>query len=587
MGVIRMARPTRRKGSTYIQFDRRIPKAVLDRVRGQKLLIPVGTEVVEKRISPSAIHLKLSLRTDDKAEGKLRHAQIDGYLERVYAGLLTAVPVKLTHRECVAIAGVFYRGWANEATDRGTATVTELDEDGNWVTTTVEGGLIDAGYEPDDLAAIYGTVSGQMSAAKDPIDPDGKELSALVARWLLGISLVIDEASMKIVVGEVRKAIADAFATKQRNALGDYSPDPKADRFPPISEVSEKHSRKPATVTRGKSEPLTLTELFTRWKDSPDQRGDAKSPGIAQSTIASYSTVFRQLGEFLKHEEVRRITRDDIEGFLKKRREDGIAQKTVVGVDRAAIRSIFKWAAENRIIQDNPAATLWKPKARKKARTRGDKVFTEDECVAILKHASGYQPRSNREDRKLIAAKRWVPWLMAYSGLRVGEVAQLRKKDIEEHHGHWAMAIDFNAGTTKSKGTWHVPLHSHLIDLGFLDFVKRARDGYLFIDPTPERYKAEAPESRTKDERGILGPLKTLQNDLAEFAREVVKRESVPPNHGWRHTFISMCRTVGIDPETQRAFHDHAGETVSESEYGVFYPAMIEVLKKIPRYEVK
>ena len=586
MGVIRMARPTYRKGSTYIQFDRRIPKAVLDRVRGQKLLIPVGDEVVEKRISASAIHVKLSLRTNDKAEGKLRNAQVDEYLERVYAGLLTNVPVKLTHRECVAIAGVFYRAWSGDI-ERGSATSVELGEDGKWVTTKAEGGLIDVGYEPDDLAEAYSAAAERMSAATDRIDPQGTELAALVKRWLLGVSLVIDDASMKIVLGEVRKAIAEALALKQRHAGGDYSPDPNADRFPPFSEVAEKYAPKPSNAARGKSERLTLTELFTRWKDNPDQRGDAKSPGIAQSTITSYSTVFRQLGEFLKHEDVRRITRDDLESYLKKRREDGVSQKTVVGGDRAAIRSIFKWAAENRITQENPAAVLWKPKPRKQARKRGEKVFTEDERVAILKHSLGYQPRSRREDKKLIAAKRWVPWLMAYSGLRVGEVAQLRKKDIEEHRGHWAMAITFEAGTTKSKGTWHVPLHSHLIDLGFLEFVKRAREGYLFIDPTPERYKADAPESRTKDERGVLGPLKTLQNDLAEFAREVVKRKDVAPNHGWRHTFISVCRKVGIYPETQRAFHDHAGETVSEKEYGEFYPAMVEALKKIPRYEVE
>lgn len=574
MGVIKMGRPTYREGSTYIQFDRRIPTAVLDRVRGQKLLIPVGPEIIAKRISSSAIHMKLSLRTQDKAEGKLRDAEVEAYLQRVYAGLLNDAPVKLTHRECVAVAGVFYQGWLRDA-ERRLSKVFQKNEDGTWTTRFVEG-------SPSEAADA--ALSDDPDV--DPLDPDHPDLKKRLVAFLRDWSIKADDSSLALLMTEALRALQLAYEQRQREAVGDYSPDQNADRFPPISEVTDRHALKSATATRAKSARLTLTELFTRWKDSPDQRGDAKSPGIAQSTIASYSTVFRQLGEFLKHEDVRRITRDDLEGFLKKRREDGISQKTVVGVDRAAIRSIFRWGVENRIIQENPVATLWKPKPRKKARTRGDKVFTEGERVAILKHALEYQPRSNREDKKLIAAKRWVPWLLAYSGLRVGEVAQLRKKDIEEHRGHWAMAIDFEAGTTKSKGTWHVPLHLHPIDLGFLDFVKRARDGYLFIDPTPERYKADARESRTKDERGVLGPLKTLQNDLAEFAREVVKRKDVPPNHGWRHTFISVCRTVGIDPETQRAFHDHAGETVSESEYGEFYPAMVEALKKIPRYRV-
>jgi integrase len=572
-----MARPTLRKGSTYIQYDRRIPKTVLDRVRGQKLLIPVGEEAVEKRISETAFHIKLSLRTDDKAEGKLRHAQVDEYLERVYAGLLTDTQVKLNHRECFAVAGVFYKGWLRDR-ERRPMKVFQKNEDGTRTTRFIEGSPIEVAY-----AALADDPD------VDPLDPDLPALKGRLIAFLRDWGIKADAATLEMLMKVAfPPTLKQAYEQTQRETLGDYRPDPNADRFPPFSEVSDKHSPKPGGMVRGKSERLTLTELFARWKDSPDQRGDAKSPGIAQSTIASYSTVFHQLGDFLKHEDVWRITRDDLEGYLKKRREDGISHKTVVGVDRAAIRSIFKWAAENRIIQDNPAATLWKPKARKQARTRGARVFTDDEAQAILTHASHYEPKlGSREARKLTEAKRWVPWLMAYTGLRVGELAQLRKHDITERRAHWAMTIDFNAGTTKSKGTWYVPMHPHLVELGFLDFVKRSRDGYLFIDPTPERYKADAPESRTKDRRGVLGPLKTLQNDLAEFAREVVKRETVQPNHGWRHTFISMCRTVGIDPETQRAFHDHAGETVSESEYGVFYPAMVKALEKMPRYEVK
>jgi integrase len=33
-------------------------------------------------------------------------------------------------------------------------------------------------------------------------------------------------------------------------------------------------------------------------------------------------------------------------------------------------------------------------------------------------------------DSFLGAARRWVPWLMAYSGARCGEITQLRKEDI-------------------------------------------------------------------------------------------------------------------------------------------------------------
>lgn len=36
--------------------------------------------------------------------------------------------------------------------------------------------------------------------------------------------------------------------------------------------------------------------------------------------------------------------------------------------------------------------------------------------------------KRGRERRETFAAKRWVPWLIAYSGARVGEMAQLRRR---------------------------------------------------------------------------------------------------------------------------------------------------------------
>ncbi|MBS0232013.1 MAG: hypothetical protein JSR99_00835 [Proteobacteria bacterium] len=47
-----------------------------------------------------------------------------------------------------------------------------------------------------------------------------------------------------------------------------------------------------------------------------------------------------------------------------------------------------------------------------------------------------------------MAAKRWVPWLQAYFGTRVGEMDQLRTRDIRLHGGRWAMEVAPDAGRT-------------------------------------------------------------------------------------------------------------------------------------------
>jgi hypothetical protein len=53
-----------------------------------------------------------------------------------------------------------------------------------------------------------------------------------------------------------------------------------------------------------------------------------------------------------------------------------------------------------------------------------------DESNTILNAALAIDPRTKGD-----AAKRWTPWLAAYSGARMGEITQLRGADIVERGG--------------------------------------------------------------------------------------------------------------------------------------------------------
>jgi integrase len=61
----------------------------------------------------------------------------------------------------------------------------------------------------------------------------------------------------------------------------------------------------------------------------------------------------------------------------------------------------------------------------RKVRSKG---FSDDEARAILAAALNYGPGSERPCTAF--AKRWVPWLCAFTGARVGELAQLRREDL-------------------------------------------------------------------------------------------------------------------------------------------------------------
>ncbi len=103
--------------------------------------------------------------------------------------------------------------------------------------------------------------------------------------------------------------------------------------------------------------------------------------------------------------------------------------------------------------------------------------------------------------------------------------------------------------------------------MGFLEFVEASEEGHLFLTARPDRYKPDSPESRTKDPRGIMGPLQGVKNRLREFAREVVAAPDVQPSHGWRHRFKTVGRECGVEKIVLDAFALHEGESVSDG-YG-------------------
>ena len=59
-------------------------------------------------------------------------------------------------------------------------------------------------------------------------------------------------------------------------------------------------------------------------------------------------------------------------------------------------------------------------------------------------------------------------------------MTQLRGADVIERDGIHGLRITPEAGTVKNKKTRVVPVHDHLIEQGFLQFVKKQGAGPMF-----------------------------------------------------------------------------------------------------------
>ena len=152
--------------------------------------------------------------------------------------------------------------------------------------------------------------------------------------------------------------------------------------------------------------------------------------------------------------------------------------RTVRDTYLAAIKAVFRWAKGNAKIAINPTADL-QIRVPKRRRTR-EAGFTDEEAILILRATLEPPPKKLSPER--VFARRWIPWLCAYSGARVREIAQLRREDVKMINGIWTMKITPEAGSVKNDNFREVPFHPHLIEQGFLEEAL-AREGPLFFNP--------------------------------------------------------------------------------------------------------
>ena len=456
--AFRLVSPVKRSGSSQVYFAQRIPKAILHRARGLKLAVPVGPERVTVRISDSATTVRVSLRTADASVAKIRQAEVAAFFETFWQSLRTTKAISLTHRQCVALSGEIFRAWT---ADEGQTLEVERQPDGSLA-------FVEDTFTP---AEGWQAALDHLSELGDDIEPEQLEgtFGPIIRSVLRSHGIAeVDRPSWAMLLREFRRALRDALLIQQRQANGDYAPSPAQDRF-------QRFEASGATpqVTAAKHSLVGLVD---------DWWAEAKPAGRTDKTHESYTATFKRFAKFVGHDDAQRVTAEDVVRFKAERLASGISPKTVKDSDIAGLKSVFGVAVANRVLVANPADGVKVIRA-KPTRTRS-KGFTPEEAAALLAASSAYVGTS-REKPKTTAAKRWVPWLCAYTGARVGELAQLRKEDVRTDNGMSIITITPEAGTVKDKEAREVVLHAHLVEMGFLDFVAGSVGGHLFFNAKP------------------------------------------------------------------------------------------------------
>jgi integrase len=386
------------------------------------------------------------------------------------------------------------------------------------------------------------------------------ELSQLATFLATEREAISAESTEALLDGPLRDEFGAALSQLMKMAGGDYRPDPRAVDAEQI----------------GRVQPTTGPRLagWDAW-DAFSAYVTERKP--ANSTINRWRAIFLNLNDHFRNKDVALYTGDDAVAWKDTLIGEDRASRTVNDVWLTAARTVFQWVVDQKKIEKNPFHRV-KAAGPKVKPTKGE--FADEAIETIL--AATLRQQTSNEGAKLKAAKRWVPWLSAYSGSRPGEMTQLRREDIVRHRlGHWTLSITPEAGTVKGSVARTIVLHEHLIEQGFIDFVEAAPKGPLFYELSSER--------PIKDPLNPPRPASVvLRNKLAAWVRSLgVEDKGYSPGHSWRHTFARRAARAGIEERLRNAFCgwvDTRAKRVYET------PTVEDLAKAIdqfPRYEIK
>lgn len=386
---------------------------------------------------------------------------------------------------------------------------------------------------------------------------DTGELEAFLHEEGLNLS----DASRTTLLHFLTPVMPTAFHRLSRLEQDDFTPDPQP--LPTAARPQPQQQHQTATRTNGDS--------FGVWV-----RGYQACNGAKPSTAKRYASSLASLTAFVGDvKPATAITKSDIAQWKDQRLKDGVTPYNIKNVDLAAARAVFKWAISNGKTEINPAVGV-DVEGAKRRRTALDsdedddgRGFSDSEAEAILTACLSRQP-SSKEAAHNAAARKWAPWLCAFTGARMSEMGQLRKEDVRDGDGGPYVLITPEAGTVKTDTDRRVPLHPQLIAMGFLDFVAKAPAGPLFSNK--------------------LGGGGNARDKVRQWVRSlpIDLRPGLSPNHAWRHRHTTLLRLHGVPDDVVDAVQGRAiGRGRSAGGYGKVPLALrAQHIARLPWYRV-
>ena len=275
---------------------------------------------------------------------------------------------------------------------------------------------------------------------------------------------------------------------------------------------------------------LTIEELIEGYFEM------VKARGLAKKSQTKYRTDLDKLSLFCQQQKLKLAYRFNRELFFKYRTwlvEQAYADKTVYGA-LTLTKQVFKWGYQEGQLREYKLVNAKVAKAHAKPQP----CFTTDEVELILANTYG-------EERIVYA-------VLAYEGLRIGELEQLQWGDVNLASGELGMLHICRGGSTPGK-------------------TKSKRDRFVPIHPRVRPMLKSLPRPRPRNGEPLVFPGVTERRCLKRL-KEVCKEIGlVNPDsyklHSFRHHFASMCANHQVAYKKALAWLGHRSSDILDLYY--------------------
>lgn len=299
-----------------------------------------------------------------------------------------------------------------------------------------------------------------------------------------------------------------------------------------------------ATAVIAPSESPRFSEVVTRF--FKENVRSARTDSQAQSEFKKFLTV---IGE---DKPIATITKADCRSYKEYILKDRSQTSCIKHL--SSLGGVFKWAEQQGFVPEgyNPVRGLPPTKKQARKHVKKRRPFADAELLAVLSSPDFLAQRKSNPTRY------WVILLVLFQICRREEASQLLVKDIGESDGIPFMRVTNEGDQQTLKTGEHskrkLPIHSTLLALGFLEYVrsmKNAGEVRLFPDL----------------KKGANGFGDAVGKYFSRLVTSVGLTDPALVLHSLRHGGITKLHGAGVQTNLVEMLAGHVSQTVNGSVY--------------------